>query len=126
MPDDVLGRIDAALEGWEHGPDVARWHAGGGPDELDELGEWVAFCAPGRRVSASLAIGLSAYADAVTDVRESPILEGPGVVLIRTEALELPPLPPLAFPCHPEPDWHLGYLVAASVNRPMSLLSGVV
>jgi hypothetical protein len=123
VPDDVLGRIDGALEDWERGPDVARWHADGGPDDL---AEWVAYCAPGRRAGASLAISMSAYAHAVTDVRESPILEGSGVVLARTEALELPPLPPLAFPCHPEPDWRLGYLVAASVNRPMSLLSGVV
>jgi hypothetical protein len=98
MPDDVLGRIDGALEDWERGPDVARWHADGGPDDL---AEWVAYCAPGRRAGASLAISMSAYADAVTDVRESPILEGSGVVLVRTEALELPPLPPLGLPVPP-------------------------
>jgi hypothetical protein len=123
VPDDVLGRIDAALEDWERGPDAARWHADGGPDEL---GEWVAYCAPGRRVSASVAVGMSAYASAVTSVRESPFLEGPGVVLVRTEALELPPMPPVTFTRAAAPDWVLGHLIAASVNRPMSLLPGVV
>jgi hypothetical protein len=52
VPDDVLGRIDGVLEDWERGPDVARWHADGGPDDL---AEWVAYCAPGRRAGPASA-----------------------------------------------------------------------
>jgi hypothetical protein len=35
--DQTLASIDGALEAWEHGPDVARWRADGGPDKLRPL-----------------------------------------------------------------------------------------
>jgi hypothetical protein len=123
MPHDVLGRIDAALEDWEHGPDVARWHADGGPDELTDPPKWVAYCAPGHRAEGAEIAGL--YAQNVTDVRESPVLEGSDIVLVRATPLSLPPMSPVTFRPSNEPGWLSSRLWAAGVSRPPSLLSGV-
>jgi rhodanese-related sulfurtransferase len=123
MPDDVLGRINAALEDWEHGPDAARWRAEGGPDDLDA--KWAAYCAHGRRSIAALV--LTAAGVEVNEINETWALEGSEVVLVRMGTPALPPmvLSPVAPPCQ-HADWRFGALVAASINRPMSLLSGVV
>jgi hypothetical protein len=94
MPDDVLGRINAALEDWENGDDAARWQPDGGPDELAGP-EWTAYCAPGHLTTATLMLALTGQPAA--RVQESAILQGPDVVLVNNaatgEALSLDPLP---------------------------------
>jgi hypothetical protein len=120
MPDDMLGRIDAALEGWEHGPDAARWHADGGPGELTEPPKWVAYCAPGHRAEAAEIAGLCAQN--VTDVRESPVLEGSSIVLARATPLSLPPMSPVTFRPPNQPGWLSSWLWAAGVNRPVTVV----
>jgi hypothetical protein len=126
MPDDMLGRINAALEDWEHGPDAARWRPGGTlgwPADLSlpEGTEWVALCAPGCRVGTALILGvLCDGAGNVTDVRESPLIEGREIVLVNTATLDWLARPvPVTFSESAAPPWRFDY----AVRRPRPLLS---